>query len=54
MKHMLKIATLAALLPGVAAAHGGPEGHAHPHGLEGLLLVAFVALTILALRQMRR
>lgn len=51
---MLKLAAFAALLPALAAAHGGPDGHGHPHGSEGLILVAVVGLALLALRQMRR
>jgi len=39
---MTRLAALLALLPASALAHGGPEGHAHPHGLEGLALAAAV------------
>ena len=36
---------LALLAPTAAAAHEGPAGHAHPHGLEGVALaVAAVAV----------
>ena len=37
---MTRLATLLALLPATALAHEGPEGHGHPHGLEGLALGA--------------
>lgn len=51
---MLKLAAFAALLPALAFAHGGPDGHAHPHGLEGLFLAAIIGLAYLAWRQTRR
>jgi len=35
---MTRLATLLALFPATALAHGGPAGHAHPHGIEGLAL----------------
>lgn len=42
---MKRIAILATLAPTAALAHNGPAGHAHPHGVEGLLLgLAVVAL----------
>ncbi|MEM7497911.1 MAG: hypothetical protein AAF371_07955 [Pseudomonadota bacterium] len=48
---MIRIAATIALLPSVALAHGGPAGHAHPHGLEALALVGAAALGILILRK---
>jgi hypothetical protein len=54
MTNMRKLAALAMLTPSLALAHGGPEGHAHPHGLEGLALAAALGLALLALRQIRR
>jgi hypothetical protein len=50
---MFKLSAVASLLPSLALAHGGPAGHAHPHGLESLLLAALVGLAILVFRQMR-
>ena len=42
MRPMLFVALLA---PTAALAHGGPEGHAHPHGMEGTVLaIAAVAV----------
>jgi len=31
---MKRLAALIAVVPTSAFAHGGPEGHMHPHGLE--------------------
>lgn len=43
------------LAPAVALAHSGPAGHAHPHGIEGLALLALaVAAAVLAWRRVRR
>lgn len=42
MKYLIPLALLAAT---PALAHGGPEGHAHPHGFEGVAL-ALVALGV--------
>ena len=36
----------AALAPAAAFAHGGPAGHAHPHGLEIALLGAVAAVVL--------
>ena len=40
---MFRPALAAMVLSTPALAHGGPEGHAHPHGLEGLVIVVIVA-----------
>ncbi|MEM1313218.1 MAG: hypothetical protein AAGI51_01595 [Pseudomonadota bacterium] len=51
---MIRIALTAALVPGAALAHAGPEGHLHPHGLEVVLLgAAAVAVIWLARRWLR-
>jgi len=43
------LAALPALLaPAVALAHAGPNGHAHPHGLEIAVLGALAALAAVA------
>ncbi|MEO0679587.1 MAG: hypothetical protein AAF192_04130 [Pseudomonadota bacterium] len=36
------------LAPAAALAHAGPEGHAHPHGVEAALL-ALAALAVAGL-----
>lgn len=51
---MKKLAAIAALLPAVALAHDGPAGHAHPHGIEGVLLVALAAAGLIAWRAFKR
>ena len=33
------------LAPTMASAHGGPAGHAHPHGLEGVAIALVLAGT---------
>jgi|OM-RGC.v1.037681822 hypothetical protein len=43
---MARIVLAAALLPTAALAHGGPEGHAHPHGLEGALIALALAAVV--------
>jgi len=35
---MKRLALAFALIPATAFAHGGPEGHLHPHGLESAML----------------
>lgn len=40
---MIRLATLAILAPAAALAHAGPEGHAHPHGAEGIALAVLLA-----------
>ncbi|MEL6480358.1 MAG: hypothetical protein AAFQ75_02820 [Pseudomonadota bacterium] len=45
------LTTLAVLAPGFALAHGGPEGHSHPHGSEALLLLGAAALGVLIARR---
>lgn len=46
------------LMPSLALAHGGAEGHAHPHGLEGVVAAAAVilvaALAFYAVRRGRK
>jgi MYXO-CTERM domain-containing protein len=41
-------------LPAAAFAHGGPAGHAHPHGLEIAALGALALVAIWALRRSLR
>jgi len=42
------------LAPAAALAHEGPAGHAHPHGLEGLALVAVAAVAVAVIWAVRR
>ncbi|MGG7568418.1 hypothetical protein ACQ5SO_19875 [Rhodovulum sp. DZ06] len=42
------------LAPAAALAHGGPQGHAHPHGLEGAALVALAMAGFAAWRFIKR
>lgn len=49
-----RAAALAILTPAAALAHGGPEGHGHPHGLEALLLGAVAVGLWLVLRRAMR
>lgn len=54
MRPIQAFAALAALLPTAALAHEGPEGHLHPHGIEGLLIAAALIGGIWLFRRARR
>ena len=47
MIRTLSAAAVSVVAPAAAFAHGGPTGHAHPHGLEVALLGAVAALFVL-------
>ncbi|SDW19356.1 hypothetical protein SAMN05444336_101377 [Albimonas donghaensis] len=41
-------------VPAAAFAHAGPEGHAHPHGIEVVALAAIAVAAIWAARRALR
>ena len=45
---------VAASSPVAAFAHAGPEGHAHPHGIEVVALAAIAVAAIWAVRRVLR
>lgn len=47
-------AAFVALAPLAALAHGGPEGHGHPHGLEVAILGAVALVVALVWAEARR